>query len=221
MARRLVRLTTPPGCRQVGPDRASLALTFREGQRHRGQTDGVVVHEDGPTGHALRGRRQRWHGFWLGRDRRLGEAGLQQRYAVGVGRQLFVGHDRGWDVGVEQFADDTVLVGPTTSGRDHEQLLSDVTTGEIEVALQGASSLALTGTGGNADVSAKGARKADLGGFTVANAKVKLEGASDATITTDGVLDVDLAGSSDVRYLGEPTLGDVKMRGDSSLERGN
>ena len=35
------------------------------------------------------------------------------------------------------------------------------------------------------------------------------------------VLDVDLAGSSDVRYLGEPTLGDVKMRGDSTLERGS
>ena len=91
---------------------------------------------------------------------------------------------------------------------------------ETEVALQGASSLGLTGTGGNADVSGKGASTADLGGFTVANARIKLEGASNASINTDGVLDVDLAGSSDVRYLGEPTLGDVKMRGDSTLERG-
>ena len=97
----------------------------------------------------------------------------------------------------------------------------DVTTGETEVALQGASSLALTGTGGNADVSAKGASTADRGGVTGANANVTLEGASDATVTTDAVHDVDLAGSSHVRYLGEPTLGDVKMRGDSTLERGN
>jgi hypothetical protein len=97
----------------------------------------------------------------------------------------------------------------------------DVTTGETEVALQGASSLSLTGAGGDADVSAKGASRADMSGFPVANAKIKLEGASRASVNTDGVLDVDLAGSSDVRYLGEPTLGEVKMRGDSSLERGS
>jgi hypothetical protein len=95
----------------------------------------------------------------------------------------------------------------------------DVTTGEIEVALQGASSVALTGSGGNADVSAKGASRADMDGLPVANAKVKLEGASRASVNTDGILDVDLAGSSDVTYSGEPTLGDVKMGGDSTLER--
>lgn len=95
----------------------------------------------------------------------------------------------------------------------------EVTTGETEIALQGASSLSLTGSGGNADISAKGASTVDLGGFSVANATVKLEGASTAIVNTDGMLDVDLAGSSDVRYLGEPTLGDVKMSGDSSLER--
>jgi hypothetical protein len=95
------------------------------------------------------------------------------------------------------------------------------TTGETEIALQGASSLSLTGSGGNGDISAKGASKVDLGGFPVANAKVKLEGASNATVETDGMLDVDLSGSSDVRYLGEPTLGEVKMRGDSTLERGS
>jgi hypothetical protein len=97
----------------------------------------------------------------------------------------------------------------------------DVTTGETQVALQGASSLSLTGAGGNADISGKGASTADLGGFPVTNAKVKLEGASNASVNTDGVLDVDLAGSSDVRYVGEPTLGDVKMQGDSTLERGS
>lgn len=96
----------------------------------------------------------------------------------------------------------------------------DVETGETEVALQGASSLSLTGTGGDVDISGKGASTADLGGFPVTNAKVKLEGASKATVQTDGMLDVDLAGSSDVRYLGQPTLGEVKMRGDSTLERG-
>ena len=96
----------------------------------------------------------------------------------------------------------------------------DVTTGEITVALQGASSVALAGTGGNADVSAKGASKVDMRGLPVTNAKVKLEGASNASIDTSGSLDVDLAGSSDLKYSGEPTLGDIKMSGDSTLERG-
>jgi hypothetical protein len=95
----------------------------------------------------------------------------------------------------------------------------DVTTGETEVALQGASNLTLTGTGGDVKISGKGASKVDLGGFPVANATVKLEGASRATVATDGVLDVDLSGSSDVRYMGDPTLGETKMRGDSTLER--
>ena len=58
-----------------------------------------------------------------------------------------------------------------------------------------------------------------MGGFPMTNAKVKLEGASQASVNTSGVLDVDLAGSSDLTYSGEPTLGDVKMKGDSTLER--
>ena len=97
----------------------------------------------------------------------------------------------------------------------------DVSTGETEIALRGASSLSLTGSGSIADISAKGASTADLRGFPVANANVELEGASSAIIETDGVLDVDLSGSSDVRYVGEPTLGDVRMRGNSTLERGD
>lgn len=97
----------------------------------------------------------------------------------------------------------------------------DVTTGETEVALQGASNLSLTGSGGNADISGKGASAADLRDFQVTNAKVKLEGASNASVNTGGVLDADLAGSSDARYWGEPTLGEVRTRGDSTLEPGS
>lgn len=98
---------------------------------------------------------------------------------------------------------------------------SGVEAGEVTVALQGASKLALSGTGGNTDVRAQGASQADLRDFPVANAKVKLEGASKATVNTGGVLDVDLAGSSDLVYLGAPTLGDVDMAGDSKLDPGD
>jgi hypothetical protein len=94
-------------------------------------------------------------------------------------------------------------------------------TGEVTVRLQGASKLSLAGAGGNADVKAEGASNADLRDFEVVDAKVKLEGASKATVHPSGTLDVDLAGSSDLVYLGQPSLGQTKMAGDSTLERGD
>jgi len=94
-------------------------------------------------------------------------------------------------------------------------------TGDVTVRLQGASKLSLAGSGGNADLKAEGASNADLGDFEVDDAKVKLEGASKATIHSSGTLDVDVAGSSDLVYLGKPTLGETKMAGDSTLESGD
>ena len=98
---------------------------------------------------------------------------------------------------------------------------SGLESGDVTVKLQGASKLSLAGFGGNADVKAEGASNADLRNFKVDDAKVKLEGASKATIHSGGTLDVDLAGSSDLVYLGQPSLGETKMAGDSTLESGD
>jgi hypothetical protein len=97
---------------------------------------------------------------------------------------------------------------------------SDVVTGDTTVALAGASKLELTGSGAGADVKAEGASSVLMGDFPVEAAVVKLTGASNATVNASGTLDVDLAGSSDLTYLGEPRLGETKMAGDSTLERG-
>jgi len=55
--------------------------------------------------------------------------------------------------------------------------------------------------------------------LTVVDADVTLSGASEATVNASGSLDVDLAGSSDLFYVGEPQLGTVKMAGDSTMEQ--
>ena len=92
-------------------------------------------------------------------------------------------------------------------------------TGDTTVALAGASKLELTGSAADADVKAEGASTVLMGDFPVEAAVVKLTGASNATVNVSGTLDVDLAGSSDLTYLGEPSLGETKMAGDSTLER--
>jgi hypothetical protein len=97
---------------------------------------------------------------------------------------------------------------------------SDLVTGDTTVALAGASKLELAGSGADADVKAEGASTVLMGDFPVQDAVVKLTGASNATVTASGTLDVDLSGSSDLVYLGEPTLGETKMAGDSTLQRG-
>jgi hypothetical protein len=97
---------------------------------------------------------------------------------------------------------------------------SDLQTANVSIDLQGASNLGLAGTGDDADIKAQGASQARLGDFSVADATLKLEGASSATVNASGTLDVDLAGSSDLVYLGEPSLGKTDLAGDSTLKRG-
>ena len=40
-----------------------------------------------------------------------------------------------------------------------------------------------------------------------------------ATINVDGILNVDLSGGSRVIYVGEPTLGDIDLSGDSTVNK--
>jgi hypothetical protein len=94
-------------------------------------------------------------------------------------------------------------------------------TGDLRLDLAGASEVELAGSGGSADIKAEGASSVRLGNFPVGDADVILSGASNGTVNVTGTLDVNLAGSSDLTYLGEPRLGVTNMAGDSTLERGD
>jgi hypothetical protein len=98
---------------------------------------------------------------------------------------------------------------------------TSIETGDVKLDLAGASQLELAGSGGNADIKAEGASSIRLGNFPVGNADVNLSGASNGTVNVPGTLDVNLAGSSDLTYFGEPRLGVTDMAGDSTLERGD
>ena len=98
-------------------------------------------------------------------------------------------------------------------------LSGDIEAGDATFDTSGASRATLNGSARNVTVEGSGASQIDLSDFAVADAKVKLSGASAATVNPSGTLDVDASGASDVYYLGSPTLGNVDTSGASSIQR--
>jgi len=92
--------------------------------------------------------------------------------------------------------------------------------GDLRANLSGASSLELTGSGLDIDVTASGASHVTLQNFICADAKVNFSGASSGTVKAAGRLDVQLSGASSLRYFGSPTLGDINVTGGSSFNKG-
>lgn len=82
------------------------------------------------------------------------------------------------------------------------------------------SSLALRGSATSMVVQGSGSSTLDLGQFTVGRASVSLGGGSEATVrVTETIESADLAGSSLLRYHGDPELGDVSTGGSSTIEQ--
>jgi hypothetical protein len=99
------------------------------------------------------------------------------------------------------------------------RLRGEIDAGDATFDASGASRVTLNGSAGNVTVEGSGASQIDLSDFAVADAIVKLSGASAATVNPSGTLDVDASGASDVYYLGNPRMGNVDTSGASSVER--
>ena len=95
----------------------------------------------------------------------------------------------------------------------------NITAGDANFDLSGGSQVNLEGTADDLVVSGSGGSQLDLEAFSVDNADVNLSGGGRATVNVDGTLDVDLSGGSRVIYVGEPTLGDIDLSGDSTLSK--
>ena len=65
----------------------------------------------------------------------------------------------------------------------------------------------------------KGASRLVLGDLELEAADVVLSGASSATIRVKGLLNYDVSAASRLDYLGEPTIGQAKKTGASSVSR--
>jgi hypothetical protein len=89
----------------------------------------------------------------------------------------------------------------------------------MDIKVNGASKVKLTGSASRLDLDVSGASHFDLEGFPVHDARVRLVGASRGLVNSDGKLDVMLEGASNLEYLGQATLGDVRVSGASSIHR--
>jgi hypothetical protein len=90
--------------------------------------------------------------------------------------------------------------------------------GDFDLKIAGASRVDLKGSAKNVSVDAAGASYIDLDDFQIANAKVKLTGASHSFVNLNGKLDVSLEGASKLEYNGQPSMGEVRVTGASNLK---
>jgi hypothetical protein len=90
---------------------------------------------------------------------------------------------------------------------------------DANIEATGASKITLTGAGANAVMVVNGASRAELSGFPVQSANMKVSGASNAFINTNGRLDADISGASNLVWSGSPVMGDIQTSGASSLHR--
>jgi hypothetical protein len=67
---------------------------------------------------------------------------------------------------------------------------------------------------------ASGASEVDLGDFMTENVDINLSGASDGIVNLTGTLNADLSGASELRYYGNPTMGDIDTSGVSKIKGG-
>jgi hypothetical protein len=98
-------------------------------------------------------------------------------------------------------------------------------TGDIKVSggtqfdLTGASSVELAGSTGILTLSATGACHAELERFAVQSADIKLQGASTAAVNITGKMNASLTGASNLRWVGNPVMGDIRTSGASTLRK--
>jgi hypothetical protein len=99
------------------------------------------------------------------------------------------------------------------------RLNGDISAGDAEFELSGSSRVDLEGSGEDLTIDASGGSQLDLEDFPIADASINMSGGSRATINISGTLDASLSGASRIEYVGEPTLGDLEMSGESKVER--
>jgi hypothetical protein len=103
------------------------------------------------------------------------------------------------------------------SGASH--LSGNIVVGDAALRVSGASNVQLDGSAKNITIDVSGASTLGISAFPVNDADVTVNGASNAAINVGGRLDADLSGASRLTYAGEPTLGDIKTSGSSTLIR--
>ncbi|MFC1993354.1 head GIN domain-containing protein [Chloroflexota bacterium] len=95
----------------------------------------------------------------------------------------------------------------------------DITTANANFDLSGGSRVDLSGSADDLAVHGSGGSQLDLETFPVDKADINLSGGSRATVNVNGTIDLNLSGGSRVTYVGEPTMGDIDLSGDSTISK--
>lgn len=91
--------------------------------------------------------------------------------------------------------------------------------GDGEFKLSGACHMTLRGRGDDIAIDASGASSVDLGQFIARAVRLDLSGASGVTVHVTDRLDAEMSGASNVRYYGNPTIGQLSSSGASTLQK--
>jgi hypothetical protein len=111
-----------------------------------------------------------------------------------------------------------VTAGKTAlSASGASDITGNLTSGETAITLSGASQCKLAGSAGNTTIEASGASSMNSPDFAMQRADVSLDGASNASVLTDGTLNLDISGFSTLNYYGNPILGTIDISGASKL----
>ena len=97
--------------------------------------------------------------------------------------------------------------------------IQNTNAGNVEIDLSGASTFIAEGSGNDLVSIVEGASRLDLANFPVNNSNIDVSGASQATIKLDGTLDAVVDGASTLYYIGEPTMGDIEISGNSTINK--
>ena len=95
----------------------------------------------------------------------------------------------------------------------------DIMAGDADFDLSGGSQVNLEGTADDLRVKGSGGSHLSLESFPVNNADIRLSGGGRATVNVNGTLDVNLSGGSRITYIGQPTMGDIDLSGDSTISK--
>lgn len=99
------------------------------------------------------------------------------------------------------------------------RLRGEMKLADAEFTLSGASRAELSGAANDVVLSAWGASRLDLTDFALNDTGINLKGASEAAVTVNGKLDVDLSSGSRLYYSGNPTMGKINVSGASTLSQ--
>jgi hypothetical protein len=117
-------------------------------------------------------------------------------------------------------------VGGFNSSNDLSVRLSDgtslsgsLTAGNVDITLTDGSRIELEGSAKDIKIVSHDGSRADLEDFTVADADLYIGDGGTLTIDVTGILNTNLSAGSHVTYIGNPTLGAVKVTSGATLSK--